>query len=97
MGTDTNTAKETHTWSAIGKWPSQSKLWCQLATRSPDTTRIVPERLAALLDELITTPCYCWTRPRGDRIGAPAASWCDPAGESSAQVRCSVRLVASVA
>ena len=28
---------------------------------------------------------------------APAASWCDPAGESPAQVRSSVRLVASVA
>ena len=34
---------------------------------------------------------------RGDRIGAPAASWCDPAGESPAQVRCSVRLVVNVA
>src|SRR4029078_2541099 len=34
---------------------------------------------------------------RGDRIGAPAASWCDPAGASPAQVRISVRLVASVA
>src|ERR1700730_16730035 len=33
----------------------------------------------------------------GDRRGAPAASWCDPAGESPAQVRRSVRLVASVA
>src|ERR1700730_10026491 len=33
----------------------------------------------------------------GDRIGAPAASWCDPAGASPAQVRSSVRLVASVA
>ena len=36
-------------------------------------------------------------RRRGDRVGAPAASWCDPAGESPAQVRSSVRLVASVA
>src|SRR5207249_946908 len=36
-------------------------------------------------------------RRRGDRIGAPAASWCDPAGESPVQVRSSVRLVASVA
>jgi Arabinose-binding domain of AraC transcription regulator, N-term len=34
---------------------------------------------------------------RGERISAPAASWCDPAGESPAQVRSSVRLVASVA
>ena len=34
---------------------------------------------------------------RGDRISAPAASWCDPAGASPAQVRGSVRLVASVA
>src|SRR6516162_7872293 len=34
---------------------------------------------------------------RGDRMGAPAASWCDPAGESPAQVRSSIRLVASVA
>ena len=34
---------------------------------------------------------------RGDRISAPAASWCDPAGVSPAQVRVSVRLVASVA
>ena len=33
----------------------------------------------------------------GERISAPAASWCGPAGESPAQVRCSVRLVASVA
>ena len=30
-------------------------------------------------------------------LRAPAASWCDPAGESPAQVRSSVRLVASVA
>src|SRR5689334_24249729 len=30
-------------------------------------------------------------------MSAPAASWCDPAGESPAQVRSSVRLVASVA
>ena len=36
-------------------------------------------------------------RRRGDRMSAPAASWCDPAGESPAQVRGSVRLVASVA
>ena len=36
-------------------------------------------------------------RRRGDRISAPAASWCDPAGVSPAQVRVSVRLVASVA
>ena len=36
-------------------------------------------------------------RRRGDRISAPAQSWCDPAGESPAQVRSSVRLVASVA
>src|SRR6516225_6763342 len=30
-------------------------------------------------------------------MSAPAASWCDPAGGSPAQVRSSVRLVASVA
>src|ERR1700756_2191920 len=30
-------------------------------------------------------------------MSAPAASWCDPAGASPAQVRSSVRLVASVA
>jgi hypothetical protein len=30
-------------------------------------------------------------------MSAPAASWCDPAGESPAQVRSSIRLVASVA
>src|SRR5215831_3274360 len=36
-------------------------------------------------------------RRRGDRVSAPAASWCDPAGESPAQVGSSVRLVASVA
>jgi hypothetical protein len=30
-------------------------------------------------------------------MSVPAASWCDPAGESPAQVRGSVRLVASVA
>ncbi len=30
-------------------------------------------------------------------LRAPAASWCDPAGESPVQVRSSVRLVASVA
>ena len=30
-------------------------------------------------------------------MSAPAASWCDPAGESPAQVRSSVRLVVSVA
>src|SRR5262249_32404914 len=34
---------------------------------------------------------------RGDRVSAPAASWCDPAGESPAQVRGSARLVVSVA
>ena len=39
----------------------------------------------------------CSRRRRGDRISAPAASWCDPAGVSPAQVRVSVRLVASVA
>ena len=39
----------------------------------------------------------CRARRRGDRIGAPAVSWCDPAGERPAQVRSSVRLVASVA
>src|SRR5262249_6987483 len=37
-----------------------------------------------------------WRR-RGDRMSAPAASWCDPAGGSPAQVGSSVRLVASVA
>ena len=36
-------------------------------------------------------------RRRGYRMSAPAASWCDPAGESPAQVRSSVRLVVSVA
>ena len=36
-------------------------------------------------------------RRRGDRMSAPAQSWCDPAGGSPAQVRSSVRLVASVA
>src|SRR5262249_13729399 len=36
-------------------------------------------------------------RRRGDRMSAPAVSWCDPAGGSPAQVRSSVRLVASVA
>src|SRR5215472_1313457 len=36
-------------------------------------------------------------RRRGERGGAPATSWCDPAGASPAQVRSSVRLVASVA
>src|SRR5712691_9836574 len=36
-------------------------------------------------------------RRRGDRMSAPAASWCDPAGGSPAQVRGSARLVASVA
>jgi hypothetical protein len=36
-------------------------------------------------------------RRRGDRMSAPATSWCDPAGESPAQVRGSARLVASVA
>ena len=30
-------------------------------------------------------------------MSAPAASWCDPAGGSPAQVRSSVRLVVSVA
>ena len=42
-------------------------------------------------------PTLLATRRRGDRISAPAASWCDPAGVSPAQVRVSVRLVASVA
>ena len=37
------------------------------------------------------------TRRQSDRISAPAASWCDPAGGSPAQVRGSARLVASVA
>jgi len=31
------------------------------------------------------------------RVSAPGASWCDPVGGSPAQVRGSVRLVASVA
>src|SRR5262249_1302084 len=31
-------------------------------------------------------------RRRGDRISAPASSWCDPAGPSPAQVRSSVLL-----
>src|SRR5262249_20110276 len=42
----------------------------------------------------VASPTAC---RRGDRVGAPAASWCDPAGESPAQVRSSVRLVVSVA
>ena len=46
---------------------------------------------------LTVPPTLLATRRRGDRISAPAASWCDPAGESPAQVRGSVRLVASVA
>ena len=36
-------------------------------------------------------------RRRGDRISAPAASWCGPAGASPAQVKGSSCLVASVA
>ncbi len=36
-------------------------------------------------------------RRRGDRMSAPAASWCDPAGGSPAQVRGSARLAVSVA
>ena len=36
-------------------------------------------------------------RRRSDRMSAPVQSWCDPAGESPAQVGSSVRLVASVA
>ena len=42
-------------------------------------------------------PQSCSPCRRGDRISAPAASWCDPAGGSPAQVRGSARLVASVA
>src|SRR6516162_10957356 len=42
-------------------------------------------------------PGPSFPRRRGDRMSAPAASWCDPAGESPVQVRSSVRLVASVA
>ena len=42
-------------------------------------------------------PIAARPRRRGDRMSAPAASWCDPAGGSPAQVRGSVRLVASVA
>ena len=42
-------------------------------------------------------PIAARPRRRGDRMSAPAASWCDPAGGSPAQVRSSVRLVASVA
>ena len=46
----------------------------------------------------ITVPATLVARAdKGDRISAPAASWCDPAGVSPAQVRVSVRLVASVA
>jgi ABC-type uncharacterized transport system substrate-binding protein len=43
------------------------------------------------------SPAFAANRRRGHRIGAPAASWCDPAGESPAQVRSSVCLVVSVA
>src|SRR6516165_12519866 len=42
-------------------------------------------------------PVESQSRRSGDRMSAPAASWCDPAGESPVQVRSSVRLVASVA
>ena len=50
-------------------------------------------------DGCLQTGKRCFTNRGGwgDRIGAPAASWCDPAGASPAQVRSSVRLVASVA
>ena len=41
-------------------------------------------------------PTY-WFELTSHRRSAPAASWCDPAGVSPAQVRVSVRLVASVA
>src|SRR5262249_17827670 len=44
----------------------------------------VSDNLLALANEVI-------------ELSAPAASWCDPAGGSPAQVRSSVRLVASVA
>ena len=37
-------------------------------------------------------PSDARARRRGDRIGAPAASWCDPAGASPAQVKGSVLL-----
>ena len=46
---------------------------------------------------LAVPPIAARPRRRGDRIGAPAASWCEPAGGSPAQVRGSARLVASVA
>ena len=46
---------------------------------------------------LAVPPDAARQRRRGDRISAPAASWCDPAGESPAQVRGSARLVVSVA
>jgi hypothetical protein len=54
-----------------------------------------------LIIKKLNVPCVnddaARPRRRGDRMGAPAASWCDPAGVSPAQVRVSVRLVASVA
>src|SRR5262249_54002046 len=73
------------------------------------TGRILKGEHVANLDRAVHQPRYrqnaghqCATytarpRRRGDRVSAPAASWCDPAGASPAQVRGSARLVASVA
>src|SRR6266581_8718816 len=74
--------------------------WCR------DVELHLPSEFAVLMMTKTDLGCCHWRRlsyvaarmrRRGDRMSAPAASWCDPAGGSPAQVRSSVRLVASVA
>jgi hypothetical protein len=68
------------------------RIWCRVWPRGlrlgrPKTDPAIPQ--AALLGAIAGR--------RGHRMSAPATSWCDPAVGSPAQVRSSVRLVASVA
>jgi hypothetical protein len=71
------------------------------ATGAPSSFTVYhPKRLRASgRDEggVMNRPPSSLTMPLSRHTSAPGQSWCDPAGASPAQVRSSVRLVASVA